>query len=150
MTTAPEILGTLHNIRTVAVAELDGVADADALEAWRVAYLGRREGRLTLIMRTMASLEAEERRTVGVQANDVKALLESQLAAKSEELKSARLAREAAEGRLDVTLPAGSPRWAASTPSPRPFVKSPAPLPAWASKWLRGRRWRRTTTTSGC
>ena len=87
MTTAPEILGTLHNIRTVAVAELDGVSDAEALEAWRVAYLGRREGRLTLIMRTMASLEAEERRTVGAQANDVKALLESQLAAKTEELK---------------------------------------------------------------
>ena len=109
MTTAPEILGTLHNIRTVAVAELDGVADAEALEAWRVAYLGRREGRLTLIMRTMASLGAEERRTVGVQANDVKALLESQLAAKTEELKSARLAREATEGRLDVTLPGRLP-----------------------------------------
>ena len=116
MTTAPEILGTLHNIRTVAVAELDGVADAEALEAWRVAYLGRREGRLTLIMRTMASLEAEERRTVGVQANDVKALLESQLAAKSEELKSARLARESAEGRLDVTLPGRLPR--AGPPAP--------------------------------
>lgn len=109
MTTAPEILGTLHTIRTVAVAELDAVEDADALEAWRIAYLGRREGRLTRVMRHMASLDPEERRTVGVQANDVKALLESQLAAKLEVLKSARLARSAQEGRLDVTLPGRRP-----------------------------------------
>ncbi|MDE2899527.1 MAG: phenylalanine--tRNA ligase subunit alpha [Chloroflexota bacterium] len=109
MTTAPEILGTLHNIRTVAVAELDGVEDDAALEAWRIAYLGRREGRLTLIMRRMAELEAEERRSVGVQANDVKALLESQLAEKTEALKSAKLAQAAQEGRLDVTLPGRRP-----------------------------------------
>ena len=37
----------LHNNRTVAVAELDGVADADAHKARRVACLGR----LTLVMR---------------------------------------------------------------------------------------------------
>ena len=109
MTTAPEILGTLHTLKTIAVAELDAVTDAAGLEAWRIAYLGRRDGRITMIMKGMSALEPEAKRTVGAMANDVKTLLESQLEVRTEEMKSAELNRASVEGRLDVTLPGRRP-----------------------------------------
>ena len=72
MTTVPEILGTLHTLKTIAVAELDAVTDAEGIEAWRIAYLGRKEVRITMIMKGMATLEPDAKRTVGILANDVK------------------------------------------------------------------------------
>ena len=109
MTTVSEILGTLHTLKTIAVAELDAVTDADGIEAWRIAYLGRKEGRITMIMNGIASLELEDKRTVGVLANDVKTLLESHLEARIQGMKSAELTRASQEDGLDVTLPGHRP-----------------------------------------
>ncbi len=94
---------SLTQIETQARSELDAVADAEALERWRVAYLGRR-GRLTLVLRGLADLPVEERKRVGAQANRLKRELEDAL----HETK-ARLAQSATEAlmveRIDVTLP---------------------------------------------
>ena len=109
MTTAPEILGTLHNLKSIAVAELDAIEDANGIEAWRITYLGRKEGLITMIMKGMAALDTESKRTVGAMANDVKALLESQLEARIEEMKSAQFNQASVAGRLDVTLPGRRP-----------------------------------------
>ena len=109
MTTVPEILGTLHTLKTIAVAELDAVTDAAGIEAWRIAYLGRKEGRITMIMKGMATLEPDAKRTVGILANDVKMLLESQLQARIEEMKTEAFTRASKEDRLDVTLPGHRP-----------------------------------------
>lgn len=109
MTTVPEILGTLHTLKTIAVAELDAVTDAEGIEAWRIAYLGRKEGRITMIMKGMANLDPDAKRTVGVLANDVKALLENQLQVRIERMKSEEFTRASQEDRLDVTLPGHRP-----------------------------------------
>ena len=109
MTTGSEILGTLHTLKTIAVAELDAVTNAAGIEAWRIAYLGRKEGRITMIMKRMAALEPDAKRAVGILANDVKALLESQLEARIEGMKSEELTRASHEDRLDVTLPGHRP-----------------------------------------
>ena len=62
---------SLTQIESQALSELDAVANDDALERWRVAYLGRR-GRLTLVLRGLADLPIEERRSVGAKANRLK------------------------------------------------------------------------------
>jgi phenylalanyl-tRNA synthetase alpha chain len=105
MAEAAQLIRDLQALKAQALAELQGVADAPGLEVWRVAYLGRREGRLTQALRAVAALPAEERRIGGTLANDIKTLLTSRLAEKEAALKEAQLARAAEEGRLDVTLP---------------------------------------------
>jgi phenylalanyl-tRNA synthetase alpha chain len=93
----------LSEIESQALAELATVSGDEALEAWRVAYLGRR-GRLTLVLRGLAGLPLEERRTLGASANRLKEQLESALAARKEELARSVVAALAAD-RIDVTLP---------------------------------------------
>ncbi len=94
---------SLDGIESQALSELSAVTDDDALERWRVAYLGRR-GRLTRVLRGLADLPLEERKSVGARANRLKQELEAAV-----QEKGAHLARSATEAliaeRIDVTLP---------------------------------------------
>ena len=81
-----------------------GINDTDSLEAWHVAYLGRR-GRLTLFLRSLAQLDLEERRVAGALGNQAKGRLEELLDERSKSISEAQLTRSASEDRLDVTLP---------------------------------------------
>jgi phenylalanyl-tRNA synthetase alpha chain len=94
----------LDAIGAKAKAELDSAADEAAVEAWRVAHLGRK-GSLTSVLRQLSGLEIEERKRVGGEANSLKAELEEALEAKLADLKSAKLAATMSEGQIDVTLP---------------------------------------------
>jgi len=99
--------GTLQEVERLereATAGLAGAADEAAIEAWRVAYLGRK-GRLTLILRGVSALPIEERRQVGAAANRLKDSLEEALRARQEEVLHQRVAATIERGRLDVTLP---------------------------------------------
>ena len=98
---------TPQNIDTLtdaALGELSTLNSTEALEQWRITYLGRR-GRLTTVLRGLASLDIEERRKIGALANQAKESLESGLEAKVHEISQAALLRAAREDRLDVTLP---------------------------------------------
>ena len=98
------MLENVEALRARALAELETLKDPKALEQWRLAYLGRK-GALTQILRQIASLPLEERRAVGAQANQLKALLEEEQARREKTLQEALLARETEAKRLDVTLP---------------------------------------------
>ncbi len=87
---------------------LDSASDEKALEAWRVAFLGRK-GRLTLVLRRLSALPLEERRRLGAEANRLKDELELALEARRGELQERRLAATVEAGWLDVTLP-GRPK----------------------------------------
>ena len=91
----------LDELTRTALGELADIADADAAEQWRVAYLGRR-GRLTGLLRSIAQLEPERRRAFGSRANQAKTALEEALARRTREIAQARLA---ARDPLDITLP---------------------------------------------
>jgi phenylalanyl-tRNA synthetase alpha chain len=84
-------------------SELASVADSEALDAWRLAYLGRR-GALTQVLRGLGELAPEERRTAGARANELRAELEKALEERQAALQRDRVATMEA-GRLDVTLP---------------------------------------------
>lgn len=94
----------LKELASAARRELDAAADEAALEAWRIAYLGRK-GRLTQVLRGLGELPLEERRRLGSEANQLKGVLEAALEEKRAALQQARLTATAEEGRLDVTLP---------------------------------------------
>jgi phenylalanyl-tRNA synthetase alpha chain len=95
---------TVQQLRTDALASLEAAPDTRALDAWRVEYLGRK-GRLTGVLRGLASLPVEERRTAGAAANALKQELEAAFEARAEALRAAEVARTLETGRIDVTLP---------------------------------------------
>ena len=63
------------------MSALDEAADVEALEDWRISYLGRR-GELTQMLRVLGSLPAEERPAAGAEANELKGTLEDALSSK--------------------------------------------------------------------
>ena len=95
---------TVQRLVDGAVSELEAVDDLDALEAWRLEYLGRR-GQLTQFLRGISQLPMEQRRTAGALANEAKSDLEGRLEERAKHINDALFAKAAAQDRLDVTLP---------------------------------------------
>ena len=96
-------LTNLESLRDAALTELDAVQDDAALEAWRVAYLGR-SGKLTQVLRGVAQLPQEERRAAGAAGNAAKTLLEQRLEERKAALESTRLETLSSDA-IDITLP---------------------------------------------
>ncbi|MBX6363442.1 MAG: phenylalanine--tRNA ligase subunit alpha [Gemmatimonadetes bacterium] len=84
---------------------ISGARDAAALEAARVRLLGRKDGRLTAILRRLGDLSPEERPRVGAAANRVKEVLTGLLEARAVEVEGG--AAQAAG--IDPTLPGRRP-----------------------------------------
>ena len=100
----PPTAESIEAITLSASAELDRLENLEAVDQWRVSYLGRR-GMLTTVLRGLSSLEVEERRTVGALANQAKNTLEERLEERVRQINEATLTRSANQDRLDVTLP---------------------------------------------
>ena len=94
----------LESLRSEVMAQIAEAADPAALEAVRVAALGKK-GQVTQLMKTLGDLAPEERRSAGQAMNalrdEVTQALESRKAALDDLALEARLATES----LDVTLP---------------------------------------------
>ncbi|MDO9349108.1 MAG: phenylalanine--tRNA ligase subunit alpha, partial [Anaerolineales bacterium] len=80
------MLDQLNQIEQTALEALRAVADEAALEAWRVAHLGR-SSPLMQVFSGLGGLSKEERPAVGQRANEVKKALEAALGARSEEMR---------------------------------------------------------------
>ena len=100
----PPTAESIEEITISASAELDRLENLEAVDQWRVSYLGRR-GTLTTVLRGLSSLEVGERRTVGALANQAKNTLEERLEERVRQINEAALTRSANQDRLDVTLP---------------------------------------------
>ena len=97
-------VGRVEKVRSEAFRDLEAVAGPEELDRWRTSYLGR-SGALTIILRGLASLSPEDRRSVGAEANRTKGILEEAYAGRRRELAEARLADAAQQEQIDVTLP---------------------------------------------
>ncbi len=86
------------------LAEIGSSADLAALEAVRVAALGRK-GFVTELLKGLGSLPAAERKAAGAVINEAKARISAALDARRAALEAAALERELASGAIDVTLP---------------------------------------------
>ena len=94
----------LNAIEKAALEALESVKDQAALDAWRVAHVGR-SSPLMQVFAELGKLSKEERPVVGQAANKVKVALEAALAERTEAVKAAALAKSLEEEQLDVTLP---------------------------------------------
>ncbi|HEX6307803.1 MAG TPA: phenylalanine--tRNA ligase subunit alpha [Longimicrobiales bacterium] len=84
-------------------AAIEAAASPDELEAARIRLLGRKEGRLTAIMRGLGALAPDERPAAGARANRVKEILTKLLEEKQAVLESGRAATAA---NIDLTMSA--------------------------------------------
>jgi phenylalanyl-tRNA synthetase alpha chain len=99
------MLKELEKIQQEAMDALARVEDEDALNEWRVAYLGRKKSPIIEVFKKLGTLSKEERPIVGQRANEVKVALESAFEEKEAALKRAALERSLSKEKLDITLP---------------------------------------------
>ena len=105
MTTAVNDLDT--QLAALQAEATDAIANSqtlEELEQLRVNYLGKK-GQLSVVLRGMGKLDAENRPRVGALANEVKEALQNNLDQKRQHLQSAQIQAKLAAETLDVTMP---------------------------------------------
>ncbi len=94
MSDAASLVEQLEALAQEALDALERAADPPAIEALRVRYLGRKDGRISGVLRGLGRLDPADRPQVGAAANRVKGLLEARL--------EERLAHATAPGEVDA------------------------------------------------
>lgn len=94
----------LEAIREQMKTELAGAGDTGSLRDIQVEYLGKK-GKLTLVLRGMGSLSAQERPLIGQLANEIRDEMNALLEETRMRLEAGELARKLAGENIDVTLP---------------------------------------------
>jgi phenylalanyl-tRNA synthetase alpha chain len=94
-------IAQLDEFETTALHEISSAADASALEAARIRFLGARQGQLKELQALVGQASKEERPRVGKRFNEVK----TRVTAAWDERKRALARPVVAAGGLDVTLP---------------------------------------------
>ncbi|MDR0577603.1 MAG: phenylalanine--tRNA ligase subunit alpha [Candidatus Accumulibacter sp.] len=87
-----------------AAAAFAATNDPDALEQIKARYLGR-SGQITELLKKLAGLSPEEKKSAGAAINRAKTAIEAALNARREELRRQALETKLADESLDVTLP---------------------------------------------
>ncbi|KXU36154.1 phenylalanine--tRNA ligase subunit alpha [Ventosimonas gracilis] len=95
----------LESLQSEALAAIAQSRDLSDLEAVRVAYFGKK-GALSLLMKGLSQLSAEERPAAGAGINQVRSAVQAALDNRSEALQQGALDQRLAAERIDVTLPA--------------------------------------------
>lgn len=99
------LLEQLDALQAESLSEAEGISTPDALESFRLKYLGRKDGRLTVLLAALPGLSPEERRDVGRRANALKNALEEAIQHRRQALDDARLTAALTRAPLDLTLP---------------------------------------------
>ncbi len=94
----------LESLSARALADIEASADLAALDAVRVAVLGKK-GSLTALLKSLGSLEPETRRSAGQAINGARDAINAALEVRREQLEREALAKSLASGAVDVTLP---------------------------------------------
>ena len=94
----------LSTIRSAALGAVAEAADLAALDAARVAALGKK-GSVTGLMKTLGGLAPDERKEFGARVNTLKAEIEAALEARKSALGASALAVRLASEKVDVSLP---------------------------------------------
>ncbi|MDP1840657.1 MAG: phenylalanine--tRNA ligase subunit alpha [Reyranella sp.] len=97
-------MSDLSTIRSEALEAVSAAADLAALEAARVAVLGKK-GSVTGLMKTLGGLAPEQRKEFGAQVNQLKGEIEAALDARKGTLGASALEARLASEKIDVSLP---------------------------------------------
>ena len=96
---------TTDALRQQALESLAAATDQSTLDAWRAEWLGRSDGRITTMLRSVKDRPPEQRAEFGQAANRLKGELEAALAEREDVVNAREFARLSTEGAIDVTLP---------------------------------------------
>lgn len=94
----------LQDLQTQALTAIAEAINLEQIEQLRVNYLGKK-GELSVILKGMGKLSAEERPRIGSIANEVKELLQGKLDEKRQDLQQAQIQCQLKAETLDVTMP---------------------------------------------
>lgn len=97
-------------------ARVDAAADVAALEAVRVAALGK-SGQVSELLKSLGAMSPDQRRAQGPLINGLRDRLTARIAQRRAALDAAALDAELAAGRLDLSLPASTRRRGAVHPT---------------------------------
>jgi phenylalanyl-tRNA synthetase alpha chain len=103
---ASDLIRDLDELEEEARSRIAGASSAAEVDALRIAFLGRKEGRLTGVLRRLGELGPEERPAVGKRANEVKESVSTLLEAREAELGGG----DDSGPQVDLTLP-GRRQW---------------------------------------
>lgn len=93
----------INSLQQQAYAAIEQAQDVNSLEAIRVDYLGKK-GKLTDILKSLASLPPAEKPKMGQLVNEAKREISTKLEEKMLQLKELQLQKKLAAERIDVTL----------------------------------------------
>jgi phenylalanyl-tRNA synthetase alpha chain len=96
------LVEALKALEAEALAAIDQASELGILEGLRISYLGRKEGRISGILRGLGKLSPEERPPVGAEANRVKGVVQDALESRKEGL---RMGEASQENEADLSLP---------------------------------------------
>ena len=99
------MMSDMKAVEAQLLREIDAAADAGAIEALRVAALGK-AGSITALLKTLGSMSPEERQTQGPAIHGLRESITAALAARKAALDAAALDVKLATETLDMTLPA--------------------------------------------
>jgi phenylalanyl-tRNA synthetase alpha chain len=94
----------LNALEAALMADIDSAFDEQAIEAVRVAALGKK-GSVSEMLKTLGSMSAAERQVMGPAINGLKTRVTEALAARKAELREAATTVRLAAEKVDVTLP---------------------------------------------
>src|SRR6266568_7694311 len=98
----------LAKLESHILSQIAAVSDEAALEAVRVAALGKK-GSISALLATLGKMSPDERKTQGAKINALKDKVGEALAARKNLLKEAALQARLASETLDMTLPVRAP-----------------------------------------
>ncbi len=93
----------LQKTQQSCLQELKIIQDPEALRDLEIKYLGRK-GALTLLLHQLKDLSAEEKRTIGPIAQQVKTSIQEEFKSKKTAIESAEIDKKLHEEFFDITL----------------------------------------------
>lgn len=97
-------MSDLASLETALLGDIASAADEPAIEAVRVAALGKK-GSVSELLKTLGGMSADERQQQGPAINGLKNRITEALASRKSELKDVAITARLAAEKLDVTLP---------------------------------------------
>lgn len=93
----------LENLKKEAIENLNNAETTLKLEELRVKYLGKK-GELTNILKSLSSLEPDQRRVVGSVANEIRNILEAIIEKRQDELELKEVEEKMSKEKIDVSM----------------------------------------------
>jgi phenylalanyl-tRNA synthetase alpha chain len=101
----PSLVEDLRRLEEEALAGVSAASNPDELEAIRVRFLGRKDGRISQVLRRLGELSPEDRPQVGAEANRVKGAVQAALVGREASLEAGS---PGVPDQVDLSLPGRS------------------------------------------